>query len=85
VRDADGEAIVNDKARTLAVNQVIDERPLVRFHVLTILLCRLVIVLDGFDTQAIGVLAPSISESLGIPLKALGPIFSGALFGPIAC
>jgi AAHS family 4-hydroxybenzoate transporter-like MFS transporter len=66
---------------TLTVSEVMDERPLGRFQVLTILLCCLVIVLDGFDTQSIGVLAPSISETLGIPLKAFGPVFSGALFG----
>ena len=58
-----------------------DGRPLGRFQTWTILLCALVIVFDGFDTQSIGILAPSMSESLNIPLKYFGTILSAALFG----
>ena len=72
-----------DSARTraLTVNEIIDERPLGRFQISTIALCGLVLLLDGFDTQCIGFLAPSISESLGIPLKNFGPVFSAGLIG----
>jgi len=72
-----------DSARTptLTVNEIIDERPLGRFQISTIALCGLVLLLDGFDTQCIGFLAPSISESLGIPLKSFGPVFSSGLIG----
>jgi AAHS family 4-hydroxybenzoate transporter-like MFS transporter len=72
-----------DSARTraLTVNEIIDERPLSRFQISTIALCGLVLLLDGFDTQCIGFLAPSISESLGIPLKSFGPVFSAGLIG----
>lgn len=72
-----------DSARTnvLTVNEIIDERPLSRFQISTIALCGLVLLLDGFDTQCIGFLAPSISESLGIPLRNFGPIFSAGLIG----
>jgi AAHS family 4-hydroxybenzoate transporter-like MFS transporter len=47
----------------------------------TILLCAIVIILDGFDTQCMGFLVPVISESLRIPLPAFGTILSAALFG----
>lgn len=67
--------------RALTVSEVIDERPLSRFQISTIALCGLVLLLDGFDTQCIGFLAPSISENLVIPLKNFGPVFSAGLIG----
>jgi MFS transporter, AAHS family, 4-hydroxybenzoate transporter len=47
----------------------------------TIVLCGIVVVLDGFDTQCMGFLVPVISENLGIPLPAFGPVLSAALVG----
>jgi MFS transporter, AAHS family, 4-hydroxybenzoate transporter len=67
--------------RALTVNDLIDERPLSRFQLTTILLCGLVLLLDGFDTQAMGFLVPPIAEELGIPLSAFGPVLSAGLFG----
>jgi AAHS family 4-hydroxybenzoate transporter-like MFS transporter len=68
-------------ARALTVSEVIDQRPLSRFQIATIILCGLVLLLDGFDTQCIGFLAPPISETLGIPIRRFGPVFSSALLG----
>jgi AAHS family 4-hydroxybenzoate transporter-like MFS transporter len=65
----------------LTVNDVIDSRPVSRFQAMTILLCGLVLLLDGFDTQAMGFLVPPISDELGIPLSAFGPVLSAGLFG----
>ena len=67
--------------RALTVNDIIDERPLSSFQLKTILLCSLVLLLDGFDTQAMGFLVPPISEELGIPLSAFGTVLSAGLFG----
>jgi MFS transporter, AAHS family, 4-hydroxybenzoate transporter len=69
------------RPRALTINEIIDERPLSRFQISSIALCGLVLLLDGFDTQCIGFLAPSISESLGVPLKNFGPVFSAGLIG----
>jgi MFS transporter, AAHS family, 4-hydroxybenzoate transporter len=66
---------------SLTVSEIIDQRPLSRFQISTIILCGLVLLLDGFDTQCIGFLAPSISETLAIPLKNFGPVFSAGLIG----
>jgi len=63
------------------VNDIIDSRPVSRFQSMTILLCGLVLLLDGFDTQAMGFLVPPIAEELGIPLAAFGPVLSAGLFG----
>ncbi|MGY3288171.1 MFS family permease [Bradyrhizobium sp. LM3.6] len=46
-----------------------------------VLLCGLVMFLDGFDTQAISYMAPSIAKEWGLTKQLLGPIFSSALTG----
>ncbi len=65
----------------LRVSEIIDQRPLSRFQTNTILLCGLVLVLDGFDTQSIGFLAPSIAGSLHLRISTFGPVFAAALIG----
>ena len=37
--------------------------------------------LDGFDTQAIGYVAPALAKEWGLTKGALGPVFSAGLFG----
>jgi len=63
------------------VVSAIDDRPLSRLQLWTILLCGIVVILDGFDTQCMGFLVPVISENLNIPLSAFGPVLSAALLG----
>lgn len=46
-----------------------------------VLLCFLVVVLDGLDTAAIGFLAPALAQDLGVPRAELAPVLSAALFG----
>ena len=46
-----------------------------------IVLCALVMFLDGFDTQAISYMAPFIAKEWGLSRDLLGPIFSSALTG----
>jgi AAHS family 4-hydroxybenzoate transporter-like MFS transporter len=67
--------------RAPTVSEIIDQRPVSRFQAWTMALCGLVIVLDGFDTQSIGFLAPSMAETLRIPVKNFGPVFAFGLFG----
>ena len=72
---------MNDKPASLTVNDIIDRRPLSRFQVQTAVLCGIVLVLDGFDAQCIGFLAPPISGTLHIPLPAFGGVFAAGLTG----
>jgi AAHS family 4-hydroxybenzoate transporter-like MFS transporter len=65
----------------LNVSKLIDEKPLGRLGVLVIVLCALINLLDGMDTQSIGVAAPFIAQALGLQLAQFGPIFSAALLG----
>jgi len=66
---------------SLQVHEVIDNRPLSRLQFYAIALCMLTAVIDGFDTQVIGMLAPVISHSLAVPVKQFGPVFSAGLVG----
>ena len=75
--------MIESSASTSAVNvsRLIDDGPLTRFQIVTIICCALVSALDGIDTQSIGVAAPFIAEELGVKLAHFGPIFSSALVG----
>jgi AAHS family 4-hydroxybenzoate transporter-like MFS transporter len=63
------------------VTRLIDDRPLTRFQIGTIICCALVSALDGIDSQSIGVAAPFIADELSVKLADFGPIFSSALVG----
>jgi AAHS family 4-hydroxybenzoate transporter-like MFS transporter len=67
--------------RAPTVNELIDRRPMGAYQIWTMALCGTVIVLDGFDTQSIGFLAPSMAETLHVSVKSFGPIFAAALVG----
>ncbi len=69
------------ESQSLTVSEIIEQRPLGRYQIWTVVLCGLVLVLDGFDSQAINFLAPSISDSIHTSVKTFGPIFSAGLFG----
>ena len=75
--------MIESSASTSAVNvsRLIDDGPLTRFQIVTIICCALVSALDGIDTQSIGVAAPFIAEEFGVKLAHFGPIFSSALVG----
>lgn len=44
-------------------------------------LCFLIVLLDGFDTAAIGFIAPSLITEWGVAKPDLAPVLSAALFG----
>ncbi len=44
-------------------------------------LCFVIVLLDGFDTAAIGFIAPSLLKEWGVTRPALAPVLSAALFG----
>ena len=45
------------------------------------LLCALCLIIDGFDVQAMGYVAPAVFAELGIPRPALGSLLAAANFG----
>lgn len=63
------------------IQQVIDDSPFSGFHWLLIVLGFLVLAIDGFDTAAMGYIAPTLSAEWGIHKQDLGPVLSAALLG----
>ncbi|MGS1034043.1 MFS transporter [Burkholderia glumae] len=67
--------------RTLEIERVIDETHRPGFQAALFALCGACLVIDGFDAQAMGYVAPSVIAEWGVAKAALGPVFSASLFG----
>ena len=63
------------------VQTFLNEHPFSRYQWLIFSLCFFIVLLDGFDTAAIGYIAPSLIKEWGVSKLALGPVLSAALFG----
>ncbi len=63
------------------IQQAIDEAPVSHFHWVIIILGFLILAIDGFDTAAMGYIAPTLSSDWGIKRQDLGPVLSAALLG----
>ena len=51
------------------------------YHVAIFTLCGACLIMDGFDVQAIGYVAPAIIQDWKIPAADMGPVFSAGLLG----
>src|SRR5882724_8062928 len=91
--DVSGERKIRGR-KTMAVSQAqvsdvssidvaafIDAQPVGGFQIRLLLTCAAVLFLDGFDTQAIGYVAPALAKEWGLSKGSLGPVFSAGLFG----
>src|ERR1700686_1298472 len=65
------------------VAQLIDQQQIGRFQIKVLLLCAAAMFVDGFDTQAIGYVAPSLSAALAVKPAALGLVFAAGGLGAI--
>ncbi len=77
----------------LRVDEFVDERPTSWYQILIAVQCGLIVFLDGFDTQAIGYVAPAVVREWHIVPAMLAPVFAAGLtglmigaltFGPVA-
>jgi AAHS family 4-hydroxybenzoate transporter-like MFS transporter len=59
----------------------IDHSPIGALQVSTFGLCLLCLIMDGFDVQALGYVAPEIVREWKIQNAALGPVFGATNFG----
>ncbi|MDT8398973.1 MAG: MFS transporter [Pseudomonadales bacterium] len=59
----------------------IDHSPVSALQYRVIVLCALVVLFDGLDTQVIGYLGPALSAEWSITRAQLGPVFSASLVG----
>jgi AAHS family 4-hydroxybenzoate transporter-like MFS transporter len=67
--------------RPVDVPALIDRGPVSGFQIRVVILCALVCLLDGYDTQSIGYTAPLIAQAVNAPMSAFGPVFSAGLLG----
>jgi MFS transporter, AAHS family, 4-hydroxybenzoate transporter len=65
----------------LDVAKFIDQRGVGGFQILVLALCFIVMIIDGFDAQAVGFVAPLISTEWGVAKASFGPVFVAGLLG----
>lgn len=68
-------------SKGLDVQTFLDNNPFSGFQWRIFALCFTIVLLDGFDTAAIGYIAPSLIKEWGVTKPALAPVLSAALFG----
>lgn len=66
---------------TINVPEVVETHRVGRGQIMVIVLCGLLMLLDGFDTQAISYIVPVLAKQWHMPREMLGVIFSSALVG----
>ena len=80
-------------AQTVDIQDFINARPFSRFQITVLILCFLVVAADGFDTAAIGFIAPALREQWSLTPPQLSLLFVSGLaglmvgafvFGPVA-
>ena len=71
-------------ARILDVQEVVNANPLSAYQKIAIALCFLVVAIDGFDTAAIGFIAPALKAQWAATPAQLAPLFAAGLFGLMA-
>jgi MFS transporter, AAHS family, 4-hydroxybenzoate transporter len=65
----------------LNVSEIVGRSKLRVFQIGIFSLCGLCLIMDGFDLQSIGYVAPAIIQEWNIPSARLGPVFGAGLLG----
>lgn len=63
------------------ITDLIDQSKLTKHQIWVLVLCALCMVVDGFDVQAMGYVAPAIIQEWGIAKADLGSVFGAGLIG----
>src|SRR2546427_1509849 len=67
--------------RAIDISEAIDQSKIGAFQISIFILCALCLIMDGFDVQAMGYVAPAVIDEWHIPNSVLGPVFGAALLG----
>jgi MFS transporter, AAHS family, 4-hydroxybenzoate transporter len=70
-----------DAPDVLDVGEAIDNSPVQPLHYGIFILCSLGMIMDGFDVQALGYVAPTIIQDWKIAPPLLGPVFGASNLG----
>ena len=71
------------------LDALIEGRPFRGIQVRVAVLCGLVAVLDGVDTQSLSIAAPALAQNFGMKVTEFGPVFAitlvGGVIGALVC
>lgn len=70
--------------RSINISEFINTHRIAPFQILIVVLCFLIVAIDGFDTAAIGFLAPAIRAEWSLTAAQLAPLFGAGLVGLMA-
>src|SRR5688572_5855894 len=68
-------------ASTINIGELLENSQIGPLQIRVFLLCMICLIMDGFDVQAMGYVAPAIVDEWGIPRAQLGGVFAAANFG----
>jgi len=69
------------RSANVDIQTFLDEHRFSGYQWLVFAMCFFIVLLDGFDTAAIGYIAPSLIKEWGVSKPDLAPVLSAALFG----
>jgi MFS transporter, AAHS family, 4-hydroxybenzoate transporter len=69
------------KSSAIDVTEFLEQRRISPFQTGIFVLCGLCLIMDGFDVQALGYLAPAIIKEWNLSQAQMAPVFSAALVG----
>lgn len=67
--------------QTARIGEIIDNSKISPYQIAILVLCFLIVLVDGFDTAAIGYIAPALREEWGLLPAQLSPAFGAGLIG----
>jgi len=66
---------------SISVSELLDTPRLSWLQYLVFVLCATAVFADGYDTQVVAYIAPTLSKAWHLPPGAMGPVFAVTLFG----
>jgi AAHS family 4-hydroxybenzoate transporter-like MFS transporter len=68
-------------AGTINLTELLENSTVGPLQIRVFTLCMVCLIMDGFDVQAMGYVAPAVLREWGVPGPTLGPVFAAANFG----
>ena len=63
------------------IGELLEESRIGPLQIRVFVLCMICLIMDGFDVQAMGYVAPAVIRDFGVGGPALGPVFAAANVG----
>src|SRR6186997_3334520 len=70
-----------ETGNTINIGGLLENSQIGPLQIRVFILCMICLIMDGFDVQAMGYVAPAVVSDWGISRALLGPVFSAANFG----